>query len=371
MDKNRRAGVVSNYQLFSLVFNLMVATGVFTIARTVSAVAGRGVVLSIPLAGLLALTQLTGMYLLAKRFPDKSLPEYAPIILGKVIGYAYLFGYFLMNIGIAILIARNFWVIIDAWDLHTPSRIFLSLLTLVSWNVARRGVIVLSRVSELMLALSVPVLLFIIMPHSGLDFDHLRPILDRSPLDLVKGVLPAYFAMVGFDVLLFVYPFSGRKQAMKMACLATMSATLLYTVVSVLIVTTLGMERTLSLTWPMQSYLNNFAFAIVDRLDVIFLMIWTWQVFMSVTIPLFMAGACLRGILPSLGSRRAADLCLALLLTAAVLPIDLPTQAQALEIYSNIAIVYVGSLPFMLWLVALLRKKGGGISESEKSKNVA
>lgn len=371
MDTGKRQGNLSSYQLFGLMVNLMVATGIFTIARSVSEVAGRGVAVSVLLAGVLALAQLGGMYLLAKRFPQQTLPEYAPIILGKVLGPVYLLGYSLLHTAVALLVARNFWPLVDAWDFHTPSRVFLSLLILVSWNIARRGLIVLSRVSEIILTLSIPIFLLILLPHSRIDLDQLRPVLDRSAWDLIKGMLPAYFSLAGFDVLLFAYPFSTQKKAMRTGALAVAAVSVLYAGVSVLVITTLGLERTLTLTWPMQTYLNNFAFAVVDRLDVLFLMFWTLQIVMSITIPLFMAGACLRGMMPKLSSHGAANLSLIPLLGAAMLHDGLPAQTAALEIYSYIAIVYIGTLPFLLWLTAVIRGKGGKQGGKDKAQNAA
>lgn len=368
MKAKRRHGILSNYQLFSLVVNLMVATGVFTIARAVAEKAGRGVVLSIPLAGVLALLQLSGMYLLSKRFPGLTLPEYAPQLLGRFVAPVYLAGYFLMNLGITVLVPRNFWPVVDAWDFHTSSRVLIVLFLLVSWNMARRGVVVLARVSEILLTVTIPVLVLLLLPHSRMDLDQLRPLFDKGPLDLIRGVLPAYFSMVGFDVLLFVFPFTQRQSALKVSSLAVGLVTFFYTGVSILIITTLSLERTLILTWPLQTYLNNFAFAIVDRLDVLFLMTWSWEVIMSMSIPMFMAGACLRGIFPALGTRRAADICLLLAFAAAVFPVELTAQNTILNIYSHVAVFYVGTLPFLLWLLAVVRKKGGNKREQEDSQ---
>ena len=370
MNERGRSGTVDQFQLFSLVVNVMVATGVFNIARVVGEKAGRGTPVAIILAGLLSLAQLSGMYLLSRRFPEQTLPEYAQSVLGKVPGALYLISYLILNLSLAVLIPRNFWILIDAWDLHTPHRVLLGLLVLLGWSMARRGVVVLSRVSQVLLVLSIPAFLLIIWPHSGLDFDRIRPVLDRGPGELLTGVLPAYFAMTGFDVFLFVYPFSRRRRTFGVASLAVGSATLLYAISSVLTITSLSLERTLMLVWPLQNYLNDFSFTVVDRLDVIFLMLWLWQVTMSVAIPLFMATSCLRGLSAKLSGKTAADICGALLFIAAMMPIDLPTQTRLLDLYSHTAIVFTGSFPLVLWLIAVLRRKGG-VLHGKGNENIA
>lgn len=182
--------------------------------------------------------------------------------------------------------------------------------------------------------------------------------------------MPAYFAMTGFDVFLFVYPFSHRRRVLGAASLAVGSATLLYAVSSTLTIAALSLERTLLLVWPLQNYLNDFSFAVVDRLDVIFLMLWVWQVTMSVAVPLFMATSCLRGISPRLSGKAAADICAALLFAAAMMPIDLPTQNRLLNVYSHVAVFFNGSLPLVLWLTAVLRKKGGA-ADGRRDEGIA
>ncbi|MGI6358292.1 MAG: GerAB/ArcD/ProY family transporter [Bacillota bacterium] len=366
MRHNPRRNKVTNLQLFSLVLNVMVATGVFTISRTVGEVAGRGAILAIPLAGVLSLLQLLGMYLLGRRFPDQTLPEYAPEILGRPLAVAYLLGYFLLNMALAILVPRNFWLLLTAWIFRrTPPIAFFLPLALVCWNIARRGVVVLSRVSEMLLMLTLPLLLLLLLPHDSVDLDFLRPPLDRGAWQIVKGVLPAYFSMIGFDIFLFVFPFTQEKGALKAASLGMAAVTLFYTVSTLLVIGSLSLERTIISNWPLQTYVNNVAIGLFDRFDVIILMVWTWQVIMTITIPMFTAAACLRGVFPRLNSRRAADIALVVLLVALLAHVDLPRQMKALGLYSYMSLIYVGSLPLLLWLIAVLRKKKGGSRDDQ------
>lgn len=359
MGNHSRRGIITNFQLFTLIVNSMIATGIFTIARTTAEAAGRGFLIAIPLAGVFSLLQLAGMYLLGARFPEQSPAEYAPEILGKFFGYTFLLGYFVISLGLAIVVPRNFWLILVSWvQENTPQYAMMIPLALACWNVARRGVVVLSRMSEILFALSIPMFLIMAAPHTTFDFDNLRPILDKTPLDVLKGVLPAYFSMTGFDILLFVYPFTRRKKAFGIAGWGVMGVAVFYTVVSIMTVGTIGLELTLINTWPLQQYLNHFSFAFLERIDVVILIAWTIQVIMTITIPLYIAGACLRGVFPKLNSRRATDVCMLFLLVGILAPIRVPMQMQIQNIYSLAALGYVGLLPWALWLIALLRKKG-------------
>ncbi len=367
MNGTRRKGTITNFQLFTLVTNSMIATGVFTIARTTSEVAGRGFMLAIPLAGLLVLAQLFGMHLLNRRFPDQSPAEFAPIILGKWLGSAYLLGYFLVALSLSTLVPRNFWIVLNAWIFQdTPQYALLLPLALVCWNISRRGVVVLSRMSEILFVLSIPTLIIMIVPHQTFELEYLLPVLDKGPLDILKGVLPAYFSMTGFDIFLFAHPFTERQKSLRIAGAAILLTSVFYTLVSVMVIGTIGLELTLINTWPLQQYLNHFSFAFLERIDIIILILWSFQVITTAAIPLFIAGTCLRGIWPKLNSRRATDIALSILVAGLVLPIRLPSQMKLVDLYSYASMLYVGFFPFLLWTIALVRKKGGKLDAAKQ-----
>jgi spore germination protein len=354
-----REGKLTSLQLYSLVVSSAAATGIFTIARTVGEEAGRSAILAVPLAGVLVFLQFLGMYGLARRFRKRTLPEYASDILGRPLAKAYLLGYVVVAMGLAIVVPRNYWIMLTAWVFQrTPQAAFMIPLALVCWNIARRGVVVLGRVTELVFLLGVPVILLMLSGINLVEPILLRPVVDRGISGLLQGVVPAYFSFTGFDIFLIVFPFSRQEKAVRVTAYAIGTLTLFYTMLTIAVIGSMGLELAIVDTWPLQHYLNNFTRMVVERLDVIVLIVWFFQVLLTVVIALFIACVCLRGLFPRLTSGSAANITASLLGISLLMPIYFPTQAILQELFSYASMLYAGFLPALLWLIAVLRRKG-------------
>lgn len=371
--RNGRKPVLTEWQLFSLVLNAIVGIGVFSLARDVGEAAGRSSLLAIPLAGLLVVLQLIGMYLLAKRFPEQPISEYAGQILGRFLGLVYLLGYTLAAMALILVVSRSYWLLVAAWTLgKTPQMAFLVPLILVCWNTARRGIVATARTVEFINYGGLILMLVLMLPVVSLDFDLVRPVVDNGVGGVLRGIFPSIYALAGSDILLLVFPYARSKRTLSLAISAVALATLFYTVTTLFILGTLGLEFTLLSPWPLQLYLNRFAFSVFERADVVFLIVWSFQIVNILSINMYTATSCLRGVWPRLGTQRAALIILLPILIGISLPVRLAVQKQLVTVYSFVALSYLGTLPFLLWLIAVLRgKKGEGKGERNAQDKVA
>lgn len=370
--RNGRKPVVTEWQLFCFVLNAIVGIGVFSLARDVGEAAGRSSLLAIPLAGLLVVLQLIGMHLLATRFPEQPISEYAGQILGRILGPVYLLGYTLAAIALILVVSRSYWLVVSAWAMNrTPQMAFLLPLVLVCWNTAKRGVVATARTVELINYGGLILMFVLMLPVVSLDFDLVRPVVDNGVGGVLRGVFPSIYALAGSDILLLVFPYARSKRTLAVAISAVVFATFFYTIITLFILGTLGLEFALLSPWPLQLYLNRFAFAVFERADVVFLIVWCFQIINILTINMYTATSCLRGIWPRLDSQRAASIILLPTLIGLSLPVRLATQKQLVTIYSIVALLYLGTLPFLLWLLAVLRGKKGERGGQNAQDNVA
>lgn len=369
--RNGRKPVLTEWQLFCLVLNGMVGIGVFSLAREVGEAAGRSSLLAIPLAGLLAVLQVTSMYLLAKRFPEQTISEYAGQILGRFLGPVYLLGYALAAMTLTIVVSRSYWLLVSAWTLgKTPQLALLAPMILVCWNTARRGVVVTARKIELINYGGLILMFVLMLPVVPLDWDFVRPVLDNGVSGVLRGILPSIFALAGYDILLLVFPYVHSRRTLSVSIFAIALATLFYTVTTLFVLGVLGLEFALLSPWPLQLYLNRFASSVFERADVVFLIVWSFQIINIITISMYTAISCLVGIWPRrLDTRRAASFILLPILIGTALPIRSAMQRQLSSIYSLIALLYLGTLPFLLWLLAVLRGKKGEVKDEQKAQD--
>lgn len=367
----RQSTVITHWQLFALVGNAMLGFGVFTLARVIGQVAGRGALLTIPLAGIVVLLQLGGMFLLARRFPRQTLGEYVGQILGSTLGKIYLMGYALLAAVLIVIVSRNFWLLSSNYTLgKTPQAVLLVPLLLVGWNAVRRGVVATARLVELVTYANLGLMLLVVIPFVPLDWDFVRPVLDSGWASVLRGIIPVYLALLGFDVVLFVYPFVPPRNAYWVAAAAVLAIVVFYTVITLYVFATLSPELAVLCTWPLQNYLNKMAFTLFERIDIIFLISWTSHMLTTNIVALFTGTSCLQGVFPSLSWQRSADVFLLPTVIGVMLPIHFATHERWQSIYSLLTFFYVGMFPFFLWLLAVVRGKKGDQDEARQKSTV-
>lgn len=355
--QGKRQKVITGWQLFCLILNGVVGIGIFNLARQVGEVAGRGVLLTIPLAGLLALGTLAGHYLLARRFPRQTLAEYAEKILSPPLGKIYLGLYGVLSLALAITVSRSYWSLVSAWALgRTPQLAFLLPLILVCWNVARRGVVVTARVVELINYGTLTLMLLLMIPVIPVDLDYVRPVMETGGGGILRGIIPSLYATIGFDVFLIVFPYVRSRRPFAAGAAAIALITLFYTITTLLIIGNLGLELVLINTWPLQTYLNRFALAVFERADIVFLIAWVFQIINTVIVLMFTGMSVLQGVVPQKVSRRWLHLSILVLAMAGVAwPVKFASQVKLVNSLSPIASFYHAITPLLLWLIAALR----------------
>lgn len=365
--KQRR--VVSAWQLFCLVLNGMVGIGAFNLARQVGKVAGRGALLAIPLAGLVVIVQLIGMNLLASRFPTQTLNEYVVHIVGPFLAKVYLFVYAALATSSGIIVARSFWPLVAAWALeNTPQAAVLVTMMLLCWNIAKRGVVVTARMVELINYGGLALMIALMLPIVPINLDLLWPLTEQGFASILRGIIPSVFALAGFDIFLIVFPFTRTRRRIWIAVAASSVATLFYTITTLLILGSLGIDFALTAVWPLQLYLNRLALAAFERADVVFLIVWSFQIINVIVISMYTGLSCLQGLFPRVAARKLAWGLLVLSLAGVALPVRFALQTKLTVTYSMVAFFYQGFVPWVLWLVALVRgKRGEQVEQQEKA----
>lgn len=357
-DKRRK--VITGWQLFCLVLNGMVGIGVFSLARQVGDVAGRGALLSIPLAGLVVIFQLIGMNLLASRFPTQTLNEYLVHVLGSFLAKVYLFAYAASAINLGVIVARSYWPLVSAWALEsTPQVAFLLPLMLVCWNIAKRGIVVTARMVELINYSGLVLMVVLMLPIVPINPDFLRPVIEQGFGNILRGIAPSVFALAGFDIFLIVFPFARSQRRFWIAVAASSLATFFYTITTLLVLGALGLEFTTKTVWPLQLYLNRFALTAFERADVVFLILWSFQIINVITLTMLTSLSCLQGAFPRIDSRRLALVLLVLALAGVAWPVRFALQTKLTVAAGMGVFFYQGFSPWVLWLVAVLRGKRG------------
>jgi len=272
---------LTDFQLFSLVICTILGAGITTLPRATAQYAGRDGWISILIGGVLIWLVTCLIYLLCRRFPDKTLPEFCVQILGKPLGIAVTVGYIIYALSLGGTALRIFVELVKTWTLlWTPHWVFIATILLVVVYTARMGAITLGRVSELIIYVTLFATALFIIPFSEFQFMHLLPVGSEGIRAIVSAVPEAGFAYLGFEVLLIFFPLTvTRKKVFRIFTLALGTVTLFYIGNTILTYGVLSVEQTKIQVWPLINYMRIGALPIIERLDTVLLFLWTAQVF--------------------------------------------------------------------------------------------
>ncbi|OYD07359.1 GerAB/ArcD/ProY family transporter [Paludifilum halophilum] len=319
--------------------------------------------ISVLISGLAVQITILLLWMLLRRFPSSTIYDIGSLItgrfLGKVLALAYV-GYFLMVGGTVLVRAAG---IINKWILpQTPRWALVSLVAAAAIYLGRGNLRTVARYYVLISFLIPFFGLLILYGYSDVDFSYIFPIGEAGWANIAKGATETVTAMYGFELLLFVYPFVEGKSGgkLKAVSLAVWFVTLFYTFVTLTGLIFFSPEGIQYIPEPVLYMLMTFQVGVVDRADQIFLSIWFPNVTASI-ISYIYAGANGLGYLFHRGNHKKAIFYAALICLVISLIPQTPAHVDRLsKIVDQLTFVFIGGLPVLLLLLAvLLRKKGG------------
>lgn len=359
-------GKVSSYQgIFLLLFTVVVSTAVLFVPEITAINAGRNSWISV-LVVATAYGLLTALVIikLGKIFPDKTLIEYLPIILGpilgKIIGAAYIFWFIHFNS----VIVREFGdLLLTSFMPETPLISFIIILLILGAWATKEGLEVICRTNEFIFPffiLSVT-FIFILTVHDA-DFTRLLPVMEHGMKPVIRGAWTpmAWRGQVIVATMFFPY----LKDANNAGKFLTYSIFLMGFVLTIATMFTTAMfgELTPYLTFPFFELARCVSIGrFFERMEALVLVMWVAGVTVKVATYYYISAL---GTAQLLGLSDYRPI---------VFPIGLLLGIWSLELFQNsseliewvtkvfpiYAYLFEIAIPLLLLIVALLRKKGG------------
>ncbi|WP_261133746.1 spore germination protein [Bacillus sp. Marseille-Q3570] len=268
---------ITTVQLFFLIMHTQVGIGLLTLPHDVYQTTGTGSWISILLGGLLIQIMIVIIWLLAKRFPDKTIFDIHSKLFGRVLGNFLTFLFCLYFLFTTVLIGLLTITALKQWHYpNTPHWIiaFLSLLTF-SYFV-RVNIQVLARYNVIISFVIIFLCLFILTPFSSnINADYLFPI-NLEPTDLMKGVNKVILSLLGFEFLMFAFPFvkGEPKKILKSASLVNAFVTLIYVALMIITMMFFTSKEIIIVKEPILYILKSLDWNVIERLDIFFLTAW-------------------------------------------------------------------------------------------------
>lgn len=112
-------------------------------------------------------------------------------------------------------------------------------------------------------------------PVKQMEFTHFLPMFQNSLPDLLRGARTTSYTFVGFEILLFIYPFIDKKEKVKLPIYLGIS----YTTLLVLVTTFISIGYYSAhdfdkMDWPVLTLFKSTSFSFLERFDYLIVMEW-------------------------------------------------------------------------------------------------
>ncbi|WNC14343.1 GerAB/ArcD/ProY family transporter [Brevibacillus brevis] len=342
-------------QLAFLIFHSQLGQGILALPYAVYSVSKADGWISTLLAGVGTQLIILIMWAVGKRFPSATLYEILPRVFGKTLGTLLKAGYILYFILMGVLIVDRFGSILEKWAYpKTPSwAIYLLMIALCMYLVREP----LRTIARFYVLVNIPVaMMFVIAAYSYTKANllYLLPIGQAGWTNIFKGSIEATDAMLGFEILLVVYPFveGGSKEIVKAASIGNALSTLLYTFMVLTSLAFFSPPVMALVPEPVLYMLRALTFELAERPDLYFLTIWMVVVTTAIMSNMFMAATGIARMFGAKNHRHAVTWVAILSFFLALWPQD-PFQLDWLsKSIVNVSYVFTLAIPLVILVIA-------------------
>jgi len=272
-----KEGLLFNaFMLIFIIHAIQVGVGLAGLPRIVYLAAKHDAWISVFLAGMITAVVLVFMIQMLKQYDSADLYGIHVDTFGKWVGNSLNILYMIYMSCTFFIILMNYVEIVQVWIFPTlPTwQLSLVLILLVIYAVYGGirvvvGVAFLSVIGTIWLA----VVLFV--PLQFGDFTHLFPIMNTNTKQLLMGAHSTTLSMLGFEIIMFVYPFVKEKQkTMLFVQLGNMITTIMFTsatLISIVFFASNSLEKTI---WPVLSMFKIVRLPNLERFEFIAVSFW-------------------------------------------------------------------------------------------------
>lgn len=288
MKKNH--DTITKVQLFFLITQTQIGVGQIELPHYAFIAAKYDGWISVLLTGVLFQIIIFILWLLVKRFPNHTIFDFSEKVLGKLFGKIislFYSGYFLL---VASFLAAS--PIIYKWAFpYTPKWVVLMLSLSGTLYFTRVNLRILAKYNTLISMLILILIILVLTVYNDMRFENILPIGQTNFTRIFKGINAAFLPMIGYEFLLVIYP---KIKENPTTILKTMSLINIF-VTSMLTFFVLSMFFVFSpfelrtLEEPVLYILKSFDWNIIERLDIILIIIWVATVNTTVINYLFFA----------------------------------------------------------------------------------
>jgi spore germination protein len=291
---------LSPRQVTLLILGFGIGGGILTLPSLAAEVLGASGWLLVLALGVLYTGSAWLVARLAAKFPEETIIEYSPRLLGKWLGFLFNLVFIvhlilIIPVNIRILQELVNYSLLPGAPIWFVSGSYLLVLT----YGATRPVDQIAQVNELLIEIALSIGLFVVFTaFQHFEPLHLRPLLskDQIHLDKIEQLIGMTFSYGSIPVVSMIVPYIRQPQQVTKATVKAVSLlTLVYTIFTVVTLGVFGYKEALKLSWVGLELAKsvNVQAVILQRLDLILIVSWISALYTTGLIASYLVGSAL------------------------------------------------------------------------------
>lgn len=363
MNKNRP---ITTIQVVGVIVSTIIGIGILSIPRYM-AEAGDSAAPLISASGIpLAFLGCWFTASVCRKFPNETLFVFSRRLLGT--GIADFFTclislFFALSTGITM---RQFGeVCVTVVFKKTPIEIVILLMLIVGALSIRRNIVKFTYVHLFYLPfILLSVLSIVLIALKNVDALNLLPITgnDLTFSGFSKGMLTSAALYQGTFVIVLLVPLmKNPRQILKAGSAGLLIIGCVYVMIVLVTLGMFGAQETKLLSYPTLETARSISIGagLLERFDAIFIIIWVVSIFTSIFTNYYLTVYSLQKVLRFKDHRLISNFSLPFIYAFSLGPRNIFQVNTVASLTGGIGLVLLTFYPFLLWLVALIRHKGG------------
>lgn len=362
-------GKISASQLSLMLFTLVASTAMLFVPAITAEAAGRdGWMSDLFFATVFGLLVAWACISLGQRFPNESIIEYSPKVLGSFFGHLNILCYIFFFIWTNSIIVGEFAdFMVAAFLTKTPKLVFMIIIVWLAAYAVRSGLEVIGRLNQLLFPLLlISYLVIVVFVANDIQLNNLFPLLENGIKPVIKGSLSPSAWRGEIVLTLMIFPnLNQQAKGRKASIYAVMFLGIILALNTLATVCVFGPELSSRLTFPyfILAYYSRIT-AVLERMEALIMLVWVAGLMIKIAIFYYCAVLALAQWF-KLRDYKPLITPVGIILIAWALVIY-ENSRELIEIISRPFPVYAYTfellIPALMLLIAVIRKKKGGNS---------
>ncbi|KQX69036.1 hypothetical protein ASD40_00595 [Paenibacillus sp. Root444D2] len=347
----------SSFLLFFVILANQVGTGLSGFQRIIFQSAGHDAWISVCMAGAWSHLTVWVMLRTLKLNPNMDLYEVHKDLYGRYVGGIINALIMLYMLTAVIVISRNYVEMVQTWIFpDLPTWLLSAFLAMLITYGVLGGIRIVVGIAFISAILTIWLIIFLYFPIRYAEWTHLTPIMEASISELAQGMVKMSLTIVGFEILMFVYPFIRNKhRAPLSAHLGLFATTVIYVAVMLVTIVYFSPGQLSKTVWATFSLFKIVAFPFLERFEYVAISIWMLVVLPNLMMYMWAAS---KGIKRIFGwKQKYALYTFALILVVVSIFFKTRLQINILnDIFSKAALTIVFGYPWVLYAAVLFKQ---------------